>query len=286
MSDNDISINLTADASRVAEAMAKAQQAVAEGIANIQISFQSLNDALAAGSTAKIASAAGETKATQQAVDQCLAIEVKYQAAKTKAVDKATKDRNKITTAEVNQVEKAWTHSLTKMLQGHASFGATLTSMWTSLVSTIVSQIARLTAEWLVSLLLQKEAKSKQIIDDAKTAATGAFSWGSHIGGPVLGAVSAAAAFAGTMAYDSAEGGYDIPTGVNPLTQLHAREMVLPAQHADVIRSLSESAGGAGAGTNITIHAVDAVSVRRLFQDHGSALVSALKSQNRNFAVM
>jgi len=44
----------------------------------------------------------------------------------------------------------------------------------------------------------------------------------------------------------SASGGFDIPAGLNPVTQLHAREMVLPAQHADVIRSLADSQGGAG----------------------------------------
>ena len=37
----------------------------------------------------------------------------------------------------------------------------------------------------------------------------------------------------------SARGGYDIPKGVNPLTQLHEREMVLPAEHAEVIRKLA-----------------------------------------------
>ena len=37
----------------------------------------------------------------------------------------------------------------------------------------------------------------------------------------------------------SARGGYDIPQGVNPLTQLHEREMVLPSEQAEVIRQLS-----------------------------------------------
>lgn len=50
-----------------------------------------------------------------------------------------------------------------------------------------------------------------------------------------------------------ASGGYDIPSGVNPLTQLHQKEMVLPAEHADVIRSLSGSGVRGGGGENITI---------------------------------
>ena len=60
--------------------------------------------------------------------------------------------------------------------------------------------------------------------------------------GPVLAVGAAAAAFAGVSALaskvKSARGGYDIPAGVNPMTQLHEEEMVLPAQHANTIRSL------------------------------------------------
>ncbi len=42
----------------------------------------------------------------------------------------------------------------------------------------------------------------------------------------------------------SAAGGYDIPSGVNPMTQLHEEEMVLPAKYANAIRDMS---GGGGA---------------------------------------
>lgn len=44
----------------------------------------------------------------------------------------------------------------------------------------------------------------------------------------------------------SAEGGYDIPAGVNPKAQLHEKEMVLPKQHADVIRGLAKNGGTGG----------------------------------------
>lgn len=38
----------------------------------------------------------------------------------------------------------------------------------------------------------------------------------------------------------SAAGGYDIPAGTNPVTQLHEKEMVLPAKYADSIRNMTE----------------------------------------------
>ena len=39
----------------------------------------------------------------------------------------------------------------------------------------------------------------------------------------------------------SARGGYDIPSGVNPITQLHEDEMVLPSQHANTIREMGNA---------------------------------------------
>ncbi|MFH4202096.1 hypothetical protein WAJ61_22125, partial [Acinetobacter baumannii] len=78
----------------------------------------------------------------------------------------------------------------------------------------------------------------------------------------------------------SARGGYDIPAGVNPMTQLHEEEMVLPKQHANTIRALGKSMangglGGGGENTaqpvifSPTIQAWDSKDVRRFFKKHG-----------------
>lgn len=48
-----------------------------------------------------------------------------------------------------------------------------------------------------------------------------------------------------------AAGGFDVPSGVNPVTRLHEKEMVLPAQYADVIRGLANNGGASGGGINI-----------------------------------
>lgn len=44
-----------------------------------------------------------------------------------------------------------------------------------------------------------------------------------------------------TTRIPSAAGGWDIPAGINPLTQLHENEMVLPAEHAQTIREWQAS---------------------------------------------
>ena len=107
-----------------------------------------------------------------------------------------------------------------------------------------------------------------------------------------------AAAFAGVAGIvskvASARGGYDIPAGVNPMTQLHEEEMVLPKQHANTIRALGKSVtsdGGIGGGggssaqtfNNFTIQAWDSKDVRRFMEKHGRELAGGLKGYNRNF---
>lgn len=116
--------------------------------------------------------------------------------------------------------------------------------------------------------------------------------------GPALGVAAGIAAFAGVSAIvgkvASARGGYDIPAGVNPMTQLHEEEMVLPKQHANTIRALGKSLtsdGGIGGGggssaqtfNNFTIQAWDSKDVRRFMEKHGRELAGGLKGYNRNF---
>lgn len=117
--------------------------------------------------------------------------------------------------------------------------------------------------------------------------------------GPIL-AVGAGAAAFGLVAglagkIKSARGGYDIPSGVNPVTQLHEDEMVLPSQHANTIREMGKAmrsgasfgaaaaAEGGGAGPSIHISAVDAKSIERLLKRNGRAVASGLSSYARGF---
>jgi hypothetical protein len=142
------------------------------------------------------------------------------------------------------------------------------------------------TAATATQLAQQKIVGVAGVASNAAIAATAAMAsvavipgWG-WAAAPGVGASTYGLAM-GYMA--SAEGGYDIPGGVNPLAQLHQREMVLPAKQADVIRGMADG-GGAGGGVTVHINAVDSHSVKRLFTEHGSALVKALKTQTRNFA--
>jgi hypothetical protein len=128
-------------------------------------------------------------------------------------------------------------------------------------------------------------AGSVSVFGDANKAAAGAYAATADIPvvGPVLAPAAAAAAFTAVMAYDvfSAEGGFDIPAGLNPVTQLHEREMVLPADIAEPLRANLSGAGGGGG--DIHIHAVDAQSFQRLLSNNKGALARALRGAHRGF---
>jgi hypothetical protein len=69
---------------------------------------------------------------------------------------------------------------------------------------------------------------------------------------PAFGASMAAAAGGFGAAAVAAEGGYDIPFGINPLVQAHQQEMILPASIANPVRQMVanyQGQGGAGQGS-------------------------------------
>ncbi|MCF0265986.1 phage tail protein [Acinetobacter guillouiae] len=117
--------------------------------------------------------------------------------------------------------------------------------------------------------------------------------------GPALGVAAGIAAFAGVSAIvgkvSSARGGFDIPAGVNPMTQLHEEEMVLPKQHANTIRALGKSvmgdgsmpkaiaSGGGGDSYHLSLGFVDTKGADRWLKKNGKAVADTLKGYKRNF---
>jgi len=79
----------------------------------------------------------------------------------------------------------------------------------------------------------------------------------------------------------SAEGGFDIGN-FNPLTQLHAREMVLPARYADMIRGMASSKSGAGGGGDIHVHNIDARGMERVLKNNTGALIKTAQRAQSN----
>ena len=128
---------------------------------------------------------------------------------------------------------------------------------------------------------------------NAVQAASGAAS--SQAGIPYVGPILAVAAMAAMMAavmglmgggggsqttttttrIPSAAGGWDIPAGINPLTQLHENEMVLPAEHAQTIREMAGQSGGDDSTIIINSTGGDFI--------HKKDLAKLLKQMKRDF---
>lgn len=131
---------------------------------------------------------------------------------------------------------------------------------------------------------------------NAVQAASGAAS--SQAGIPYVGPILAVAAMAEMMAavmglmgggggssttttttrIPSAAGGWDIPAGINPLTQLHENEMVLPAEHAQTIREMAGQSGGDNSTIIINTTGGDFV--------HKKDIAKLLKQMNRDFKLV
>ncbi len=212
-------------------------------------------------------------------------------------------------------ITNAISTSVQGIILGTTTVRKALSNIWTAILGEFVSMLTKKVANWLASemtitgiskawsairqalgfeeaavTVATKTTEATGVVTaNAAEAASGAAASQASI--PYVGPVLAAAAFAGTMGLVmgamklfSASEGFNIPAGVNPMTQLHQEEMVLPANIANPLRESLAAGGSIGGGMNVTIHAVDAHSVERLFRNNGAALARELRRQALNFA--
>jgi hypothetical protein len=150
-------------------------------------------------------------------------------------------------------------------------------------ISTRTQGAARAAAEKAqraADLVAKKAANAASIMGSAAvagaagTASFAAAPWPIDMGAPAFGAGMAAA----SLSYlPSASGGWDVPSGVNPVTQLHKREMVLPEKLADNVRNMT----GGGNSTTVNLSALDMRSVADALRRNPAALAGAVQHANR-----
>lgn len=246
--------------------------------------------------------------------DQGTSAEFDVESKRQDEIDSAAKALNPKQQEWIGTFEGAFRRLFDSIKEGSVTVRGVMVGAFEVMGNALSNTVAKMSAEWLAGELFRTSATvgqaavrtaaetaaaatsvatnagaaSTNIMTSAWEAAAGAFKAlaGVPYIGPILAPAAAAAAFgavakmAGNVTH-SAEGGYDIPAWVNPVTQLHAREMVLPAPEADVIRDM---AGGRGASssTPVTINAIDAKSVQRLLLDNPRALTRALSKAARD----
>ena len=147
---------------------------------------------------------------------------------------------------------------LAKLIQLQSTFSGFMKSIWQSIAGAISKAMSQIVMKFILDTKVMAAVKKAFAIFDigANAAQAGAGAAASAAETPGIGwliaAGAAAAAFAmasnfsGKMPTFSAAQGFDIPRGMNPVTQLHETEMVLPGKYADVIRSLASNTPGEG----------------------------------------
>lgn len=206
------------------------------------------------------------------------------------AIDnKMALEKRKVFQGVADGIGSAFTRAFSGIIKGTMTLGEAMKSIFTGIFDAVLGALMNFVGQWIAQQIMMKVfgatmakgsiMESAAVAGAAGTASFAAAPWPIDMGAPAFGASMAAAA--GAYAGFSAEGGFDIPAGINPLVQTHQKEMILPAEHADTIRNLK---GGSG-GMTVNISAVDAGSIKRLFMQHGSAIADSLQSQRRNFKV-
>jgi hypothetical protein len=157
-------------------------------------------------------------------------------------------------------IQSGITNGLVNAMQGLMNHTMTLrqamASVWKSITSAVIGEIIKMTAAKIAAWAVDKALAIAGIGTDAAKAGAGAASSVANIPyvGPILAVAAMATVFAAVSGLSSkvpsasAAGGYDIPAFANPVVQTHAREMILPAKHADVIRDMADNGGGDGGG--------------------------------------
>lgn len=182
-------------------------------------------------------------------------------------------------------MQQSMTTALEQMLGRTKSFGQAMAGVYASMRTAIISELAKILQTQIASFAKEKGLALAKISANAATAGSGAASAVASIPyvGPVLAIAAMAAVLGAVMALGggikSAAGGFNIPSGLNPVTQLHQEEMVLPADIANPLRQ--NLAGGGGAAINVE---VQGASVGDFLLLHKSELVKALKSARRDLA--
>lgn len=218
-------------------------------------------------------------------------LEQDHQAKMTEIKAKSTIEQGKYSKQFFDGMESGMTGVLQQFMKGTMTLTNLVRGMAGAILDAFTNMLAKYVVQQIMSSTLVTQAKTAEAgtVVAANAAEAGSGAAASQASIPYVGPAMAAAAFAATIGLVmgakklfSASKGFDVPAGVNPVTQLHESEMVLPKEQADVIRGMSNGNGGGGA-VNVNISAVDAKSVRDLFMREGAALADSIQKQARAF---
>ena len=235
---------------------------------------------------------------TQKINDQIKILEAKHEAEVTQIKRQSVAAQMAEYSKIFGAIRSSFSGMITGILQGTQTWQQAMANAFTNILSSFVGMLGDMLMNWIekqIMMAIFGEAIAgagarATVAGHAAEAGAAAFASISAIPmiGPALAPGAAAAAYAGAMAYQflipAAKQGFDIPKGVNPLTQLHEEEMVLPAPLANAVRDMA-GGGGSGSGSpSVTIHlnAIDARSGADFLKANAGTIAKAIQGQMRN----
>jgi hypothetical protein len=257
----------------------------------------------------------GDALAKMKVLDQMAVMEQKHALALQKTTNQMAMQHKKNVEQMLQPVQQAVSHSVQGIVMGTTTAKKAMQNMLKSMLAETIDFLTKKAIKWVAtehvqtaatamgtaergaldeaasvkSMMMSGQAALKNIMNNAWTAMSGAYSAIAAIPyvGPFLAPVAAGVAFAGvaSMAGNimSAEGGYDIAAGINPITQLHEKEMVLPAKHAEVIRNMADSGGGGGGAIHMHVHTQSTADFQKFLKKNSHTMAPALRQAARNF---
>lgn len=255
--------------------------------------------------------------AHQQLLNQLLEQDRKYALDRQKLESQITLEKSAPGRSVVDSFESSFANGAASILTRATTLQKGLQDIFTSIGTTFVQEVvtkplAKYAAGIVQQLLFGETAATTEAALATATASTkiAASSAASMVEGtnnavvagtgaakamagiPFVGPALAAAAMPAMIALvmgslgtiRSASGGFDIPAGMNPLTQLHEQEMVLPARYANVIRGMADqpSADAVSAGgMQLNVQAIDARSFQRFLGSNERGLSRVMRDMAR-----
>ena len=204
----------------------------------------------------------------QEMLEKIKELEWKHNEDMAKSQQKLALDQKKRWDSFLSPIKSALDQSVQGIIQGTTTLKQAFQNLATSILTSMGNMLIQLGLEWAQQQAMQllgigttqaaetaaaattvaTTTATSAVVIPAKAAEAGAGAAASQAFipfiGPALALAAMAAVFGAVMALKSAAGGYDIPAGTNPITQLHSEEMVLPASIANNIRDMTNQGGG------------------------------------------
>jgi hypothetical protein len=219
------------------------------------------------------------------------------------ATRQSTREMTQLNQQAALQVQKSWQQAFDKMttqinqdvakwIVSGQSFEKSMAKAMAGISENFISNLLKMMEQEILAMITHKSLMSQKIIADAHAAAASAYNWADDWGGPVAGAIAAAAAFAGVMAFDSFAAGGVVQGGGGMAVPIlaHAGERVLsPAQTANFEKMVSHSSSSSviHQNNNVTqnLNGYDRAGMKSALRDHADSILDIVRSGYRSGAL-